>query len=181
MWARLLVGFIISLWLSAAVVQGGTGFKASVRDFLGPRSPNSYGVYTIERVVDNHSVVLAAGHQVRYIGVGDFETSQSSSEEASTAYQAHKSLAIAHVARLEFDTRRVDAQGRLLAYVFLRPWANAENEIFLNGELIRQGLARYVPDPVNRRYEKHLKSLEEEAILARRGIWSSPELLRENH
>jgi len=179
--ARLKIFVIAGLciFFTAGPTTGGPGFRSSVRDLLGPQTPNSYGVYSIEQVVDNHTAKLGMGKRVRYIGVGSFQASSMSLPQAQDAYSYHKSAAHTHVARLEFDQARHAGTGDLLAYVFIRPWPNATNELFINAEMIRLGHAWYVPDKENTRYDELFRQLEDEAILARRGIWSGPLLKRE--
>ena len=176
---RILVVIGILLLIPAGITYSGPGFRSSVRDFLGPQSPNSYGVYTIERVIENHSAFLALGTRIQYIGVGDLDVSKMSSGDAQKAYEFHKRIAFTKLARLEFDSKRIDQNGHVIAYVFVRPWPNADNEIFLNAELIRQGHARFVPDRLNNRYNDLFRELEKEAILARRGMWLIPSIVRE--
>lgn len=68
--------------------------------------------------------------------------------------------------RLEYEpTERVDKYGRTLAYVFL------DDGTFLNRELVRSGLAHLYTHSAFR-HRKQFRADEEEARLARRGLWS---------
>ena len=68
--------------------------------------------------------------------------------------------------RLEYEpSDRVDKYGRTLAYVFL------DDGTFLNRELVRSGLAHLYTHSAFR-YRKQFRADEEEARLARRGLWS---------
>lgn len=69
---------------------------------------------------------------------------------------------------LQADQTEVDAQGRLLRYVFL---ANGE---FVNATLVRRGMARFAPSPTD---EIHAFAMREAQVLAMvngTGIWTSP-------
>jgi len=162
------------------MATAGKGFQPGLRDILGPESPNTYGVYTVETAFDNHSVMLSAGHKVHYVGVGDFIESQMLSHEARKAYLFHRDTVLTKVVRLEFDANARDSNGDLLAYVYVRPWPGHDNEIFINAELIRMGHARYIPDQTNSRYHSLFEHVQEEAILARRGIWAVEPFVPEN-
>ncbi|MGE5446265.1 MAG: thermonuclease family protein, partial [Ignavibacteriales bacterium] len=65
--------------------------------------------------------------------------------------------------RLEFDREKYDPYGRGLAYVFA-------DGVFVNEEIVREGLARAFIIKPNDRYAKTLRA-EKEAKRERRGIW----------
>lgn len=129
----------------------------------------SEGEHRVERVVDGDTLLLAGGARVRLIGVDCPETVKSDSPvepfgpEASTFT---KKFVSGGTVRLQFDRERVDRYDRFLAYVFV-------GDKMLNEELVRNGLAR-----IEHRFhysqaiERQFNRAEEEARLARRGIWS---------
>lgn len=67
--------------------------------------------------------------------------------------------------RLRFDEERRDADGRLLAYVFV-------GDTFANEELVRAGLAYARLTTANDRFSERLLAAQAEAHKARRGVWS---------
>ena len=58
-----------------------------------------------------------------------------------------------------------DKYGRLLRYVYV-------NDIFVNAELVRAGLAYTKAYPPDTKYQDYLEGLEQEARQASRGIWA---------
>ncbi|NOT00174.1 MAG: hypothetical protein HOP29_06060 [Phycisphaerales bacterium] len=67
--------------------------------------------------------------------------------------------------RLRFDEEHRDADGRLLAYVFVE-------DDFVNETLVREGLAYVRSTTSSHRFAERLLSAQKEARSARRGIWS---------
>lgn len=125
----------------------------------------------VVRVVDGDTIVVDLKgklHSVRYIGIDTPETHHPTDGadywgfEASEANQAfvHEGETVV----LQRDISEVDVYGRLLRYVFV-------DDVLVNAELVRQGLARvlfYEPDV---RYRPEVKAAESEAQAARRGLY----------
>lgn len=66
---------------------------------------------------------------------------------------------------MERDVSETDPHGRLLRYVYV-------DNVFVNAELVREGLARakaYPPDTI---YQDYLEELEQQARLAGKGMWA---------
>jgi micrococcal nuclease len=72
--------------------------------------------------------------------------------------------------RLEFDKRRTDRYGRNLAYAYVDEGKASKTS--LNEELVRKGLAKLLFLGKNRRYEAQFQQVEEQAKVAKVGIWS---------
>jgi micrococcal nuclease len=66
--------------------------------------------------------------------------------------------------RLEYDERRRDKYGRLLAYVYV-------DSLFVNAELIRLGYAQVSTYKENQRHHDEFERLQQSAIAGRRGLW----------
>jgi micrococcal nuclease len=81
------------------------------------------------------------------------------------AFEANRRLVAGKTIRLEFDERRRDKYGRLLAYVYV-------DSLFVNAELIRQGYAQVSTYRDNQRYHAEFTRLQRNAIAARRGLWA---------
>jgi micrococcal nuclease len=80
--------------------------------------------------------------------------------------------------RLEYDRKRRDAEGRLLAYAYLM------DGTFLNAEIVRSGYARtWTASPF--RFLEQFQAYEKEARELKRGLWADrrgaqeKELMRE--
>ncbi|MCB0115280.1 MAG: thermonuclease family protein [Caldilineaceae bacterium] len=69
---------------------------------------------------------------------------------------------------LESDVTESDAYGRLLRYVYV-----GEDEIMINEEILRAGLAQVAVFPPADRYADQLRRAQSEAEIARRGLWSA--------
>ena len=90
----------------------------------GPKGPR------VVRVLSANEIELDGGQIVRLLGVSPFRSRQ------QEAIDFLKELFCKEQVVLKFEEMKYDDQGRLLAYVFL------ENKTFVNGHLLRQGLAK---------------------------------------
>jgi len=125
----------------------------------------------VTRVIDGDTIeVNIAGtiYKVRYIGIDTPELDDKRPEFGALAQEAtryNRQLVAGKTVRLEKDISETDKYGRLLRYVYI-------GDIFVNAELVRQGLAWvkvYEPDT---KYQDYLEELEAEARQAGRGIWA---------
>ena len=73
-------------------------------------------------------------------------------------------LVLGKTVRLEGDIEERDRYGRLLRHIYV-------DDIFVNAELIKLGLARAKFYPPNVKYRELFYKLEKEAKEKRRGIW----------
>jgi micrococcal nuclease len=81
------------------------------------------------------------------------------------AWQANCQLVEGKVVRLERDISETDKYGRLLRYVYV-------DDIFVNAELVTQGLAQAKAYPPDIKYQGYLEELEMVARQASRGMWA---------
>ncbi|MBA7674017.1 Thermonuclease [subsurface metagenome] len=81
------------------------------------------------------------------------------------AWEANRRLVEGKEVRLERDVTETDKYGRLLRYVYV-------GDVFVNAELVRQGLAEAKAYPPDTKYQDYLEKLEAEARLAGRGMWA---------
>jgi micrococcal nuclease len=126
--------------------------------------------FSVRRVSDGDTLVLASGERVRYNGINAPEIAHEDLGMAAEPYgYAAKKLNIKLVKakriRLEFDVERRDHYGRLLAYVFL------PEGVFVNAELVAGGYAYYLPGSVNKKYGKLLLESQRLAMSNRKGLW----------
>jgi endonuclease YncB( thermonuclease family) len=87
---------------------------------------------------------------------------------ALQAERALAELAQGKDVRLVPAERSLDRYGRLLAQVYLTDGR------WLQGELLREGLARVATGPDSRAEARRMQEVEAEAREARRGLWGSP-------
>jgi micrococcal nuclease len=80
------------------------------------------------------------------------------------AFEVNRRLVAGKTVRLEYDERRRDKYGRLLAYVYV-------DSLFVNAELIRLGYAQVSTYKENQRHHDEFERLQQSAIAARRGLW----------
>ena len=120
---------------------------------------------TVTRVIDGDTIVIDTGHSVRYIGIDTPEVHPELEAYGMEAWKVNCQLVEGKEVRLERDVSDTDKYGRLLRYVY------ADN-IFINAELVRQGLAEAKAYPPDTKYQKYLEGLEAAAIETGRGMWA---------
>ncbi len=137
----------------------------------------------VTRVIDGDTIEVDIDgtiYKVRYIGIDAPELDDEQPELCALAQEAtiyNRQLVEGKTVRLEKDISETDKYERLLRYVYV-------DDIFVNAELVRQGLAWakvYEPDT---KYQDYLEELEAEAKQAGRGLWATstipPPIMVEN-
>ncbi len=122
------------------------------------------------RVWDGNTVLIEGGFSVRYIGVetpGAGALGRPLEPFGRDAAELNVRLVEGRMVELEKDVSEVDQRGFLLRYVYV-------GGILVNAELLRAGLARYLPRAPDLKYQELLSAVEREARQARRGIWGAP-------
>ncbi|MFN2132164.1 MAG: thermonuclease family protein, partial [Anaerolineae bacterium] len=123
------------------------------------------------RVIDGDTIVVemdGVQYRVRYIGIDTPETHHPTDGADNYGFEATEAnrsfVPEGSEVVLQRDISETDMYGRLLRYVFV-------DNVLVNAELVRMGLARvlfYEPDV---RYEGEIKRAKAEAVAARRGIY----------
>lgn len=116
----------------------------------------------VRRVISGNQIQLTNDEIVTYIGVYIPKLYKIPEE----AKDFNEKLVTENEIRLEFDNRQRDSKNRLLAYVY------TVNGLFINAEIIREGLAKALNRPPNLQHNETLLQAEDEARKASRGIWS---------
>jgi len=116
-------------------------------------------------VVDGDTIIIEGGYKVRYIGIDTPEIHPQVEAFGTEAWQANRKLVEGKEVRLERDVSEADKYGRLLRYVWV-------DDILVEAELVRQGLARARAYPPDTKYQDYLEQMEEEAREAGRGMWA---------
>jgi len=117
------------------------------------------------RVIDGDTIVVAGNYRVRYIGIDTPEAYPQVEAFGLEAWQANRELVEGKIVRLEPDVSEVDKYGRLLRYVYV-------DDIFVNAELVKQGLAYAQAYPPDTKHQDYLEKLEQEARQDGRGLWA---------
>jgi len=119
----------------------------------------------VTRVIDGDTITIEGGYSVRYIGIDTPEVYPQVEDFGIEAWQANRKLVEGKEVRLERDATETDRYGRLLRYVYV-------DDIFVNAELGRLGLARAKAYPPDTKYQNYLEKMEAEAREAGRGMWA---------
>jgi len=124
-------------------------------------------VFQVTRVIDGDTLLLSDGDKVRLIGVDTpelYHPLKPVQYFAREASEFTREMVEGRQVRLEYDCRKRDKYGRLLAYVYL------EDGTLLNAEIIRQGYGfAYTKYPF--RYLEEFRQNEREARENGRGLW----------
>lgn len=126
---------------------------------------------TVVAVVDGDTVVLDDGTEVRLVGLQapklplgrrGFRT-WPLAEDAKAVLE---DLALGRAVTLSYGGRRGDRHGRALAHL------HRDDGLWIQGEMLRRGMARVYSFPDNRALAAEMLELEREARDAGRGIWA---------
>ncbi|MBX3064312.1 MAG: thermonuclease family protein [Anaerolineae bacterium] len=124
---------------------------------------------TVVDVVDGDTIKVNLNGQVysvRYIGMDTPEMTFGKNEPfAHEAYEFNKSLVQGRQVLLVRDVSETDRYGRLLRYVYA-------DGIFVNAELVRQGLASAATFPPDVAHQAEFTALMKEARENKRGMWA---------
>jgi len=131
--------------------------------FLGCQAPP--GTVKVVRVIDGDTITIEGNYRVRYIGIDTPETYPRAEAYGIEALEANRRLVEGKRVRLERDVSDTDRYHRLLRYVYV-------DDVFVNAELVKMGLARAVVYPPDARYQDYLEELEAEARRAGLGMWA---------
>ena len=121
----------------------------------------SYKNYIVSEIVDGDTFKTKDGKVVRLTGINAPEVWEYCYEEAKDKL---KELIYRKEIRLERDVGNKDVYGRLLRYVYT-------DDLFVNSEMIRLGLAKVEEIKANKKYSKSISDLENKARKAGRCIW----------
>jgi micrococcal nuclease len=128
--------------------------------------------YPIKKFVDGDTFWIddgsKKGKKIRLIGVDTPETRHPTKGVEYYGREASdyvKNLLTNKRVRLEFDVKKTDRYGRLLAYVYL------EDGTFLNASLVENGYAQVSTFPPNVKYVDLFLSLQKKARKHNKGLW----------
>ena len=155
---------LVSLVLLACIAAG--AWPSAV---AGPLEQGR--VAKVVEVIDGDTVAIETGEQIRLVGIQAPKLPLGRSNFtpwplADQAKAALEALSLGRRVTLYFGGRRVDRHGRVLAHLY-----NGDGA-WLQGEMLRRGLARVYSFRDNRALIAEMLALERPARARRRGIWS---------
>ena len=149
--------------------QASTGFSEFPVKETTELEPNA----SVERVVDGDTIVVGIGggsETVRLIGIDTPESVARTLPVQCYGQEASRYLAgllpVGTAVTLVRDVEARDVYDRLLAYV-----VRAEDNLFVNLQLVSAGYAAVLEYPPNDYYSELFVQAESDAIVASRGLW----------
>jgi micrococcal nuclease len=127
----------------------------------------------VSRVIDGDTFVIGTNERVRLLGVDTPELNSQDSIERNLAYVAFgktREMIDGRIVKLTFDGNRKDIFGRTLAYVFIQN-KQGKDSLFIQAELLKNGLARILMYPKQRMYYALFYNLRNTAKKYHLGIW----------
>lgn len=117
----------------------------------------------VVKVFDGDTIQRETGEKIRYLGINTPETGEPFSREAT---ELNKQLVLGKSVSIEYDIQKNDRFGRTLAYVFV-------DNIFVNRELVKEGLAVSETIPPNVKYQTEILESQKKVRESCVGIWRS--------
>ncbi|MDQ6973105.1 MAG: thermonuclease family protein [Mariprofundaceae bacterium] len=124
----------------------------------------------MSKIFDGDTFKTTRGEHIRLLGINTPEVAHSQSPGQIMGQAASKELAriiSGKTVRLAFDQQHKDVYGRTLAQVYLRDGS------WVNGEMVRRGMAHVYTFVPNLRWAEKLIRLEGIARQSRLGIWKT--------
>ena len=126
----------------------------------------------VSHVYDAERMSLRGGQGLRLIGIKALPTNRPADIEGEWLGQTAADVAASYVldrhVTIEKDVTVWDEGGWIFGYLFVE---RDGKRVFVNEELVRQGMAIAKPRGVNTRYRERLDAAEQEAREAQRGVW----------
>lgn len=127
----------------------------------------------VASIVDGDTLALADDRRVRLVGIDAPRAPLGAAKDmiwrqAEAAKAALAELAQDHTVTLRYGGAASDRYGRVLAQLY------REDGLWLQGEMLRRGLARVHSYADNRALVNEMLAVEDEARRAQRGIWRDP-------
>jgi endonuclease YncB( thermonuclease family) len=130
-------------------------------------------------VIDGDTVKLDNGREVRLVGIQAPKLPLgrrgfAAWPLADEAKAKLETLTARKLVTLHYGGAREDRHGRLLAHLTTQDEAAADRAVWVQGDMLKAGLARVYSFPDNRALVAEMLAFEREARAARRGIWRNP-------
>ena len=126
---------------------------------------------TVQAIVDGDTLILRSGVQVRLVGIQAPKLPLGRRGFKAWPLAAEAKTALARltsgkILALSYTGRKIDRHGRLLAHL------TTQDGTWVQGVLLRDGMARVYTFPDNRSRAAEMLAFERTARTARRGIWA---------
>jgi len=158
----LLLVVIFTFIFCSNVFAGKLSYDAKGTKYTIPWGKSyDYTNILVTRVISINTLQLETGERLVLIGVEPI------AEFNKEALDFLNNLVKDKRIQLEFDEKKYDLDGRILAYAYL-----VGGNIFLNEEIIKKGFARAIATLPNVRYSGRLLKAEKEAKLSKAGFWN---------
>jgi len=146
-------------------------FPAPAAEPTLPPGLEAGGNAVVQSVIDGDSLALADGRTVRMVGIQAPKLPKGRPNFVEWPFAREAQGALSELVQgrsvtLHFGGTRQDRYGRVLAQLA------REDGLWVQGELIRRGLARVYTFPDNRAAAAEMLLLEREARAQRRGLWA---------
>lgn len=170
-WGRMVLSFIsrsvFGLALATVPLSGGLACEALEADGTG----------TVVQIVDGDTVALAAGTEVRLVGIQAPKLPLGREgfvawPLADAARTTLEDLVAGAEVSLRYGGARMDRHGRALAHLYLTE--AGEGPVWIQEAMLEAGMARVYSFPDNRTCIAPMLAAEARARDAGRGIWSDP-------
>lgn len=129
-------------------------------------------LYRVIKISDGDTIIVERMGKIRLLGINTPEIARDDRRAEPLGDEAHKrlkNLLQGESVYLEFDQKRRDRFGRLLAHVYL------DDGTSINETLLRDGLARALFLQPNMKHLRLYYEVEAEAQKLKKGIWSIKE------
>ncbi len=166
--------FLLTIALGALAIPGCSADDPPTPTTAAPATEADANAVMV-RVVDGDTIVVDVDNReerVRLIGI---DTPESVAEErpdqcygVEASDEVKRLLPPGTELVLERDVEPRDQYDRLLAYVY-----RAEDQLFINESLVRNGFAGILSYPPNDTYAERFRSLEAEARQLGTGLWGA--------
>jgi micrococcal nuclease len=148
-------------------------FSASASEPRLPPGLEPGGNAVVQSVIDGDSLTLVDGRTLRMVGVQAPKLPKGRPNFPEWPFAREAQAALSELVEgqsvtLYFGGTRQDRYGRVLAQLA------RDDGLWVQGELIRRGLARVYTFPDNRAAAAEMLALEREARAGRRGLWADP-------
>lgn len=129
----------------------------------------------VQHVLDGDTVVLTTGEKIRFLDINTpeiFHDGRPAQPLALAAARQAQQWLLNQPISFSTQGRGRDKFGRTLAHVYVQ---TPQGLLWVNGQLVRQGLAHVYTFADNARFAKPLLQLEDQARAEKRGLWALPQ------
>jgi len=168
MWRPLLAAVFV-----LAATQPGVSASDMLPDCVGAPSSTA----TIVRVINTYTVEIATGSNIKLAAIATPTISttlkgRENTRLATRARQLLERLTLNKSVKLVFSSKGSDRYGRRVAHVFV-PSRKKNMNLWVQGEMIKDGLARAFPNTPDATCIKQLLKFEKDARTKTAGLWNS--------